>query len=78
MTRTHRNGPVQFAVDVDEIRQQARAAGELAAVFGLSSFKGCTQGRVIPLADLVRHSFGTRSADMWVHVPPSVPHKVRP
>ena len=70
--------PVQFAVDLDEIRQQARAASELAAVFGLSSFKGCTQGRVMPLADLVRHSFGTRSADMWVHVPTSVHPRVRP
>lgn len=78
MTRTHRNGPVQFAVDVDEIRQQARAASELAAVCGLSSFKGCAQGRAAPLTDLVREVFGDEPVEQWVHVPPSVPHTVRP
>ena len=75
---THRNGPVQFAVDVDEIQQQARAASELAAVCGLSSFKGCAQGRAAPLVDLVREVFGDEPPEQWVHVPPSVPHTVRP
>lgn len=75
---THRNGPVQFAVDLDEIQQQARAASELAAVCGLSSLKGCTRGRAATVTDLVREVFGDEPADQWVHVPTSVPHRVRP
>jgi len=74
---THRNGPVQFAVDVDEIRQQARAASELAAVCGLSSFKGCAQGRAAPLVDLVREVFGDEPAEQWVHVPPQIDPTLR-